>query len=87
MEVELPRETQQIDRVLEAFAERYHECNPQIYPNSGSAYFIAFSLLILHTDVFNKANRHKMQKADYLKNTQGEGIGNEILEVRAAFAG
>jgi Sec7-like guanine-nucleotide exchange factor len=47
----------------------------------GSAYFIAFSLLILHTDVFNKANRHKMQKADYLKNTQGEGIGNEILEV------
>ena len=44
------------------------------------AYFIAFSLLILHTDVFNKNNKHKMQKPDYLKNTRGEGIFDEILE-------
>jgi len=31
--------------------------------------------------VFNKNNKHKMQKADYLKNTHGEGIFDEILEV------
>ncbi|OAX81132.1 hypothetical protein ACJ72_04525, partial [Emergomyces africanus] len=31
MEVELPKETQQIDRVLQSFADRYHECNPGIY--------------------------------------------------------
>lgn len=80
MEVELPKETQQIDRVLQAFAERYQTCNPDIYKNADSAYFIAFSLLILHTDVFNKANRFKMQKQDYLRNTQGEGVGNEVLE-------
>lgn len=35
MEVELPSETQQIDRVLQAFADRYHECNPFIYQDSG----------------------------------------------------
>jgi hypothetical protein len=81
MEAELPKETQQIDRFLQAFANRYHECNPGIYSSPDQAYFIAFSLLILHTDVFNKNNKHKMQKADYLKNTQGEGIANEILEV------
>lgn len=80
MEAELPKETQQIDRCLQAFANRYHECNPGIYASPDQAYFIAFSLLILHTDVFNKNNKYKMQKADYLKNTRGEGIFDEILE-------
>jgi len=80
MEVELPKETQQIDRCLQAFADRYHECNPGIYASPEQAYFIAFSLLILHTDVFNKNNKYKMQKPDYVKNTQGEGIFDEILE-------
>ncbi|KAI1288654.1 hypothetical protein F5Y03DRAFT_379567 [Xylaria venustula] len=80
MEAELPRETQQIDRFLEAFANRYHECNPGIYATPDQAYFIAFSLLILHTDVFNKNNKYKMQKADYLKNTRGEGIFDDVLE-------
>lgn len=79
MEAELPKETQQIDRCLQAFANRYHECNPGIYSSPDQAYFIAFSLLILHTDVFNKNNKHKMQKSDYLKNTRGEGIFDDIL--------
>ncbi|KUI58879.1 Protein transport protein sec73 [Cytospora mali] len=81
MSAELPKETQHIDRFLQAFANRYHECNPGIYANPDQAYFIAFSLLILHTDVFNKNNKHKMQKPDYIKNTKGEGIFDEILEV------
>ncbi|KAK3903347.1 hypothetical protein C8A05DRAFT_32929 [Staphylotrichum tortipilum] len=81
MEAELPKETQQIDRFLQAFANRYHECNPGIYSTPDQAYFIAFSLLILHTDVFNKNNKHKMQKTDYLKNTRGEGISEDILGV------
>lgn len=81
MSAELPKETQHIDRFLQAFADRYHECNPGIYANPDQAYFIAFSLLILHTDVFNKNNKHKMQRPDYIKNTKGEGIFDEILEV------
>ncbi|OBT93870.1 hypothetical protein VE01_08490 [Pseudogymnoascus verrucosus] len=80
MEVELPKETQHIDRCLQSFAHRYHECNPGIYASPEQAYFIAFSLLILHTDVFNKNNKNKMQKQDYCRNTQGEGIFDEILE-------
>lgn len=80
MEVELPRETQQIDRVLQAFANRYHECNPGIYASPDEAYFIAFSILILHTDVFNKNNKSKMQKNDYTKNARGQGVADEILQ-------
>ncbi|OXV06539.1 hypothetical protein Egran_05693 [Elaphomyces granulatus] len=102
MQVELPKETQQIDRVLQSFADRYHECNPGIFASAGKligpsgiphgynnkanriltdqTYFIAFSILILHTDVFNKNNKRKMQKQDYVKNTKGEGISEDILE-------
>ncbi|KAH6654946.1 hypothetical protein BKA67DRAFT_621012 [Truncatella angustata] len=80
MEAELPKETQHIDRCLQAFANRYHECNPGIYTSPDQAYFVAFSLLILHTDVFNKNNKFKMQKADYLKNTRGEGVFDDVLE-------
>ncbi|KAM5469197.1 hypothetical protein MauCBS54593_004550 [Microsporum audouinii] len=80
MEAELPRETQHIDRMIQSFANRYHECNPGIFASTEQAYFIAFSLLILHTDVFNKNNKRKMQRADYVKNTRGEGVMDEILE-------
>lgn len=65
----LPQETQHIDRLLDAFALRYHECNPDIYMSAAQAYFVAFSLMLLHSDFFNKNNKHKMQKVEYLKNT------------------
>ena len=39
MDVRLPRETQQIDRVMEAFAKRYNECNEGIWSQEGE-YFV-----------------------------------------------
>lgn len=82
MEVELPKETQQIDRCLQSFAARYHECNPGIYTAPEQAYFVAFSILILHTDVFNKNNKYKMQRSEYIKLVRAvePGVFNEILE-------
>jgi hypothetical protein len=35
MHVALPRETQQIDRVIEAFAGRYRQCNPSLFTFDG----------------------------------------------------
>lgn len=35
MDVGLPRETQQIDRVIEAFAFRYRQCNPNLFTSDG----------------------------------------------------
>lgn len=35
MDVGLPKETQQIDRVVEAFAQRYCECNRNIFTSDG----------------------------------------------------
>ncbi|SMR48704.1 unnamed protein product [Zymoseptoria tritici ST99CH_1E4] len=79
LEAELPKETQQVDRVVQAFADRYHECNPGIFANADAAYIIAFSIMMLHTDAFNKNNKRKMQKQDYIKNTSGQGLDPEIL--------
>ncbi|KAF2763474.1 hypothetical protein EJ05DRAFT_39852 [Pseudovirgaria hyperparasitica] len=79
LEVELPKETQQIDRVLQSFADRYHECNPGVFKDPDQTYFITFSIVILHTDVFNKNNKRKMQKADYVKNAAQEGVAEEVL--------
>ncbi|KAF2150501.1 hypothetical protein K461DRAFT_269944 [Myriangium duriaei CBS 260.36] len=79
LEAELPKETQQVDRVIQAFADRYHECNPGIFMAPDQAYIIAFSLMMLHTDAFNKNNKYKMQKGDYIKNTRGQHVSEDIL--------
>nr|OQO31412.1 hypothetical protein B0A51_02202 [Rachicladosporium sp. CCFEE 5018] len=79
LEAELPKETQQVDRVIQAFADRYHECNPGIFVAPDQAYIIAFSLMMLHTDAFNKNNKRKMTKEDYVKNTSGQQVDAEIL--------
>ncbi|KAK9450228.1 uncharacterized protein V1518DRAFT_371494 [Limtongia smithiae] len=78
--VHLPRESQQIDRILNAFSQRYYNCNPEIFVNQEEAYFIAFSLMILHTDAFNKSNKRRMQKSEYVFNTRGRGVADEVLE-------
>jgi hypothetical protein len=37
-----------------------------------------FSLMMLHTDAFNKHNRNKITKADYVKNTRLPGVLPEV---------
>lgn len=81
MEVELPKETQQIDRLLQGFADRYCECNPGMFVSVDEAYFVAFSILLLHSDTHNKNNKRKMQRQDYVKNTQDQvEVSHDILE-------
>ncbi|KAG9038197.1 hypothetical protein FRB95_002637 [Tulasnella sp. JGI-2019a] len=80
MDLSLPKETQQIDRVMEAFARRYDDCNPGLFLSNDHPYIIAFSLMMLHTDAFNRSNKRKMTKADYIKNTRLPGLAPEVLD-------
>lgn len=80
MDLHLPKETQQIDRVMEAFAKRYNECNGGLFASDDQPYILSFSLMMLHTDAFNKNAKNKMTKADYLRNTGSSGVPTEILE-------
>lgn len=75
----LPKETQQIDRVMEAFARRYNECNENLFESDDQPYMLAFSLMMLHTDTFNKNAKQKMSKPDYIRNTSASGVAPEIL--------
>ncbi|KAJ3753285.1 hypothetical protein EV360DRAFT_87931 [Lentinula raphanica] len=80
MDVGLPLETQQIDRVMEAFASRYYQLHPLLFASEDQPYVLAFSLIMLHKDAFNKSNKRKMTKADYIKNTRMPGIAPEVLD-------
>ncbi|KAK7516733.1 protein transport protein sec73 [Phyllosticta citriasiana] len=85
MEVTLPKETQQIDRVLQGFADRYHECNPGIFVSPEEAYFISFSIVLLNSDFFNPNNKRKMQKPDYIKNCNGSNASEVNEDVLATI--
>lgn len=37
-------------------------------------------MMMLHTDAFNKHNKNKMTKADYVRNTRLDGVSNTVLE-------
>eukprot|EP00770_Monocercomonoides_exilis_P005877 MONOS_5849.1-p1 / transcript=MONOS_5849.1 / gene=MONOS_5849 / organism=Monocercomonoides_exilis_PA203 / gene_product=guanine nucleotide exchange family protein / transcript_product=guanine nucleotide exchange family protein / location=Mono_scaffold00176:205-11597(-) / protein_length=3720 / sequence_SO=supercontig / SO=protein_coding / is_pseudo=false len=49
-----PGESQQIYRVLEAFADEYHSQNPGEFPDADSAFLITYQSLMLHSLVHTK---------------------------------
>jgi hypothetical protein len=38
-------------------------------------------MMMLHTDAFNRHNKNKMSKADYVRNTRLDGVPPLVLEV------
>ncbi|KAJ2650574.1 hypothetical protein IWW40_002311 [Coemansia sp. RSA 1250] len=64
-EFHLPPESQQIDRVITGFAQRYHACNPGLFFSAEIVYAYAFAILLLHTDAHNPRVRNKMTKAQF----------------------
>lgn len=79
MFLELPKESQQIDRLLTVFSAVYHETQEAVeeicpWTNENQIYFVSFSLLMLHTDYFNHNNRYKMTKSEFV------GLVHEDIE-------
>lgn len=77
----LPGEAQKIDKLMEAFAERYCECNPgTISDTQDTIYVLAFSVIILQTDLHNpqiKLHR-KMDLESFIQNNRGIDNGNDL---------
>ncbi|KAG0272305.1 hypothetical protein BGZ95_011954 [Linnemannia exigua] len=68
----LKGETQEVDRVLEAFAQRYIDCNPQsIFGTKDVVHAITYSILLLNTDlhVVQQSSSSKMSRSAFVKNT------------------
>lgn len=54
----LPGEAQKIDRIVEKFAQKYCQCNPEVFENSDTAYILGFSLIMLNTGDTFESYRH-----------------------------
>ncbi|ORX80331.1 hypothetical protein BCR32DRAFT_293898 [Anaeromyces robustus] len=67
----LPGESQKIDRLMEKFADRYCENNPNVFANADTAYTLAFSVIMLNTDQHSSQIKNRMEKADFIKNNRG----------------
>ncbi|KAJ3172713.1 Brefeldin A-inhibited guanine nucleotide-exchange protein 1 [Geranomyces variabilis] len=67
----LPGESQKIDRIMEKFADRYYENNPEVFAKADTAYTLAFSVIMLNTDQHSPTIKHRMDVSAFIKNNRG----------------
>ena len=77
----LPGEAQKIDRFMLKFAERFLIQNPDIFANADTGYVLAYSVVMLNTDLYNPQVKKRMTKADFIKNNRGINDGKDLSEV------
>ncbi|KAF9998279.1 hypothetical protein BGZ65_006213, partial [Modicella reniformis] len=70
----LKGETQEVDRILEVFAERYVTCNPRSLLGGADhakdiVHAITYSILLLNTDLHIVQQSSRMSKSAFIKNT------------------
>jgi hypothetical protein len=72
----------QIDRIMEKFAERYTEQNPDVFPTADVAFILAFSIIMLNTDLHNPAIKEdrRMTKDGFVRNNRGICDGQDLPE-------
>ncbi|XP_065295577.1 brefeldin A-inhibited guanine nucleotide-exchange protein 1 isoform X2 [Dermacentor albipictus] len=78
----LPGEAQKIDRLMEKFAARYCETNPnnRLFASADTAYVLAYSIIMLTTDLHSPQVKTKMTKEDYIKMNRGINDSKDIPE-------
>ncbi|KAF7831044.1 ARF guanine-nucleotide exchange factor GNOM-like [Senna tora] len=74
----LPGESQKIQRVLEAFSERYYEQSPHILANKDAALVLSYSIILLNTDQHNAQVKNKMTVDDFIRNNRQINGGNDL---------
>ncbi|KAL0222741.1 hypothetical protein P9112_002131 [Eukaryota sp. TZLM1-RC] len=68
---ELPKEAQQIDRIVEAFAQSFASSQSDSSFDPDSIYALAFATLMLNTDLYNPKVEHKMSIEGFVTNFRG----------------
>eukprot|EP00930_Biecheleria_cincta_P093702 TRINITY_DN8420_c0_g1_i1.p1 TRINITY_DN8420_c0_g1~~TRINITY_DN8420_c0_g1_i1.p1 ORF type:complete len:1819 (+),score=462.05 TRINITY_DN8420_c0_g1_i1:712-5457(+) len=74
----LPGEAQKIDRMMEKFAEKYCQDNPERFHNPDCAFVLSFSLIMLQTDLHNPGIKNKMTKEEFVRNNRGINDGQDL---------
>lgn len=78
----LPGEAQKIDRFMEKFASRYFQTNmdKDIFTSADTAYVLAYSIIMLTTDLHSPQVKKKMTKEDYIKLNRGINESKDLPE-------
>lgn len=72
-EFKLPGEAQQIDRIMEKFADAYCRHNPGTFRAAEDAYRLAFAVIMLNTDVHNPLAEHMLGRGTFVDMNSDEG--------------
>eukprot|EP00301_Raphidiophrys_heterophryoidea_P007204 c12820_g2_i2.p1 GENE.c12820_g2_i2~~c12820_g2_i2.p1 ORF type:complete len:2623 (+),score=547.95 c12820_g2_i2:972-8840(+) len=67
----LPGEAQVVDRIMEKFGEVFCSQNPGIFNSSDTAFVLAFSTIMLNTDLHSPHIKKKMTKQQFLTTNRG----------------
>ncbi|XP_055382063.1 cytohesin-1 isoform X2 [Condylostylus longicornis] len=70
----LPGEAQKIDRMMECFAQRYCQLNPDIFTNTDTCYVLSFAIIMLNTSLHNPSVKDKPSVEQFI--TMNRGINN-----------
>lgn len=76
----LPGEAQKIDRMMETFSARYTQNNPQSFGSADAAFVLAFSVIMLNTDLHNPniPQEKKMNLDEFIRNNRGCNDGADF---------
>lgn len=76
----LPGEAQKIDRIMEKFAARYCECNPERFANADTAFILGYAIIMLQTDLHNPNIKpeKKMTKDTFARQNRGIDDGKDL---------
>ncbi|KAG5839022.1 hypothetical protein ANANG_G00229940 [Anguilla anguilla] len=81
--IKVQGEAQKVERLIEAFSQRYCMCNPGVvrqFRNPDTIFILAFAIILLNTDMYspNVKPERKMKQQDFIKNLRGVDDGQDI---------
>ena len=75
----LPGEAQKIERVLEAFSDRfYDQQTSDIFASKDAVHVFCYSLIMLNTDQHNPQVKKKMTEEEFIRNNRGINGGKDL---------
>uniref|UniRef100_A0A8C2H1X9 IQ motif and Sec7 domain ArfGEF 1 n=1 Tax=Cyprinus carpio TaxID=7962 RepID=A0A8C2H1X9_CYPCA len=82
-QIRVQGEAQKVERLIEAFSQRYCICNPDVvrqFRNPDTIFILAFAIILLNTDMYspNVKLERKMKLEDFVKNLRGVDDGEDI---------
>ncbi|XP_057699350.1 cytohesin 4b isoform X1 [Corythoichthys intestinalis] len=74
----LPGEAQKIDRMMEAFAARYCDCNANVFQSTDTCYILSFAIIMLNTSLHNPNVKDKTTLDRFVSMNRGINNGHDL---------